>query len=105
MGIPLDRIATKTSFYSFPIPFGACTTKSSSSKVTWKKVSWSQRLLNICKNSKTTLSLGVVEEIFPFTTTKIIYDVTIYGVAFKIMTPLNLKFIKVTHHIKNLQLG
>ena len=39
------------------------------------------------------------------TTTKIIYDVTIYGVAFKIMTPLNLKFIKVTHHIKNLQLG
>ncbi|KAL6315714.1 hypothetical protein AAG906_006576 [Vitis piasezkii] len=34
------------------------------------------------------------------TTTKIIYDVTIYGVAFKIMTPLNLKFIKVTHHIK-----
>ena len=41
----------------------------------------------------------------PITTTKIIYDVTIYGVAFKIMTPLNLKFIKVTHHIKNLQLG
>ena len=40
-----------------------------------------------------------------FTTTKIIYDVTIYGVAFKIMTPLSLKFIKVTHHIKNLQLG
>ena len=39
------------------------------------------------------------------TTTKIIYDVTIYGVAFKIMTSLNLKFIKVTHHIKNLQLG
>ena len=39
------------------------------------------------------------------TTTKIIYDVTIYGVTFKIMTPLNLKFIKVTHHIKNLQLG
>ena len=64
MGIPIDRIATTTSFYSFPIPFGACTTKSSSSKVTWLKVSWSQRLLNICKNSKTNLSQGWLRKFF-----------------------------------------
>ena len=31
----------------------------------------------------------------PCTTTKIIY-----GVTFKIMTPYDLKFIKVTHHVK-----
>ena len=36
----------------------------------------------------------------PVTTTKIVYGVTIYGVTFKIMTPYDLKFIKVTHHIK-----
>ena len=34
------------------------------------------------------------------TTTKIIYDDTIYGVTFKIMILYDLKFINVTHHIK-----
>ena len=33
-------------------------------------------------------------------TIKIIYGVTIYDVTFKIMTPYDLKFTKMTHHIK-----
>ena len=37
---------------------------------------------------------------FRITTTKIIYGVTIYGVAFKIMTTSELRLIMVTYHIK-----
>ena len=74
-----------------------------------RDMSWMLESMSIHqKDSKGMVKSNFVTSCFAFRSSipiEVHYYKIIYGVTFKIMTPHGLKFIKATHHIKNLQLG